>query len=182
MSNRVFIYTYDIGQTILGDKLSFYLKKITKVDILHSSLVCYDKEFYIWNGRINCTDIGEFSEMYGYQIKERVPIGKTRKNPEKFMFFLNGISRYYNSNTYDLVRNNCNHFSNHCLYFLLKRELPDTIMRPFIIRNKIALYQFLKYLFRLRLGACFIRTMCVYRKYHKRKLREWKKEMRYRRR
>jgi hypothetical protein len=55
--------------------------------------------------------------------------GETEIPLELFESYLSEINDRYNMNTYHILENNCNHFTNEILNFLTGQSLPDNILK-----------------------------------------------------
>ena len=60
-------------------------------------------------------------------VHEEIVLGQTGVPLEIFAEFLDGIRDQYTAHTYNLVTNNCNHFSNECSMFLTGCAIPAHI-------------------------------------------------------
>jgi hypothetical protein len=65
---------------------------------------------------------------YGMQPVQVVPLGTTSVPMERFEDFLQQISPRFTTMTYDLLRNNCNNFSNELSMFLVGTGIPQHIL------------------------------------------------------
>lgn len=68
------------------------------------------------------------STPYGFPIKE-IPMGTTEIPPEMFDEYLKEIESKYSIQTYNILYNNCNHFTNDILVFLTGSEVPSYILK-----------------------------------------------------
>jgi hypothetical protein len=58
-----------------------------------------------------------------------LPLGETEIPYEVFESYLRDISNKYDINSYHILHNNCNHFTNEILTFLTGEDLPDWILK-----------------------------------------------------
>ncbi|EPR79549.1 PPPDE putative peptidase domain containing protein [Spraguea lophii 42_110] len=91
--------------------------------IWHSSIVVYDKEYFYSSG-IRNTQPG-FSG-YGMHVYEH-DMGETLIQHEIFIEYLESINGDYNVDTYHVLKNNCNHFIDDVIKFLLDKTIPEYI-------------------------------------------------------
>ncbi len=56
-------------------------------------------------------------------------LGETEITYELFESYLQDINDRYNINTYNMLHNNCNHFTNEILTFLTGESLPDWVLK-----------------------------------------------------
>ena len=119
----VLLYQYDLTNGMATKVAKFMTGKDVEA-IWHTSLVVYGNEYFfgggICIGQPKCTP-------YGIPIKESV-FGKTKKTQEEFEKYLKSIDDKYNEQTYHLINNNCNHFTNDICIFLCGKGLPDDIL------------------------------------------------------
>ena len=119
----VLLYQYDLTNGMATKIAKFMTGKDIEA-IWHTSLVVYGNEYFfgggICIGQPKCTP-------YGIPIKESV-FGKTKKTQEEFEKYLKSIDDKYNEQTYHLINNNCNHFTNDICIFLCGKGLPDEIL------------------------------------------------------
>ena len=120
---NVLLYQYDLTNGMATKIAKFMTGKDIEA-IWHTSLVVYGNEYFfgggICIGQPKCTP-------YGIPIKESV-FGKTKKTQEEFEKYLKSIDDKYNEQTYHLINNNCNHFTNDICIFLCGKGLPDEIL------------------------------------------------------
>ncbi|CAG90552.2 DEHA2G12276p [Debaryomyces hansenii CBS767] len=127
-SFKVKVYVYDLSHGLAA----VYAPSILGINIdaiYHTSVVVYDKEHYINQG-INTSTPG--TTKYGTP-KEVLDMGKTFVTPDIFEDFLDELRNHedlkYNSVKYDLFDNNCNHFTDVLLDFLVGKNLEDRILK-----------------------------------------------------
>lgn len=65
---------------------------------------------------------------YGMQPVQIVPLGSTNVALAQFEAFLREINPRFTAATYDLLRNNCNNFSNEVATFLVGAGIPQAIL------------------------------------------------------
>ncbi len=72
---------------------------------------------------------------------KELPFGDTEIPLEVFEAYLAEISERYNMNTYNILKNNCNHFTNEILNFLTGSDLPDSVLKQHEELNNTGLGQ-----------------------------------------
>lgn len=122
------VYVYDLSHGLAA----IYAPLILGINIdaiYHTSVVVYDKEHYINQG-ISTSTPG--TTKYGTPI-EILDMGETFVTPDIFEDFLDELRNHedlkYNSVKYDLFDNNCNHFTDVLLDFLVGKNLEDRILK-----------------------------------------------------
>jgi len=119
----VVLYVYDLSgglakalsQAIIGKQID---------GIWHTGLVVYSQEFYFGGGI--CKGPPGMTP-YGKPV-QTIELGKTSIPQSVFLDFLNDISPGFTIATYDLMKNNCNNFTDVCAEFLLGEGIPKHIV------------------------------------------------------
>lgn len=122
------VYVYDLSHGMAALYSPMILQ--TQIDaIFHTSVVYNGKEYYIDQG-IKDSSPGE--TKYGIP-KEVLSVGNTFVDPETFNDFLlelrNHEDKKYHALAYDLFDNNCNHFTDVVMEFLVGKNLDDRILK-----------------------------------------------------
>ena len=86
--------------------------------------MAYGKEFY-YGGGISYDPPGR--TPFGPPTKVEFH-GVTELPEDMFMEFLKEVSPNFTMNTYNLLENNCNNFTNECSNFLLGKDIPSEII------------------------------------------------------
>lgn len=120
---NVLLRVYKIGPPEAVLMLNNLLKKNFQ-GIWHTSIEVYGKEIY-----------------YADEILKAIPgstihniphithdLGETEIPEEVFDLFLANLEGKFGRQTYDLLLNNCNHFTNTCTQFLVDKQIPEYIM------------------------------------------------------
>jgi hypothetical protein len=97
----------------------------TQIDgIYHTGIVVFGKEFY-YGGGISYDPPGKtpFGPAHRVQL-----MGQTELPEDMFMEFLREISPNFTMQTYNVLENNCNNFTNECCNFLLGKDIPSEII------------------------------------------------------
>lgn len=100
--------------------------------VWHSSILCFGIEMCIIQGQMVVFPCNVFSVKYRMKPSRTLSMGKTTKSKKQLLHFLDAVRKSYVTKTYHLLRNNCNHFSNHVLNFLTGKTLPIFIQRPLV--------------------------------------------------
>lgn len=138
---RLYIYDLSNGQ---AKKMSLQFLGIQVDGIWHTSVVAYGREHY-FQRQILSVPIG--SHDYGAPV-QILEMGNTHVPEEIFITYLEELSEKYNQNTYDLMRNNCNHFSNDAVNLLLSKNIPAYILNlPDAVMNT-PMYQLILKMFK----------------------------------
>jgi len=116
------LHVYDLSNGLARQMSQAFLGK--QIDgIWHTGVVSYGKEFFFGGG----IQVGMPGRTpYGHPV-DRIDLGETRIPEDVFIEFLNDISPRFSMDTYDLLRNNCNHFSQEAAKFLTGKSIPDYI-------------------------------------------------------
>ncbi|PVH16815.1 uncharacterized protein CXQ87_004371 [Candidozyma duobushaemuli] len=97
--------------------------------IYHTSVVAFGKEYYIDQG-IKAAPAGR--TKYGIP-KEVLDVGETYITEDILQDFLEDLRNHeqqkYNASAYDLFENNCNHFTDVVMEFLVGKNLEDRILK-----------------------------------------------------
>ena len=122
------VYVYDISNGLA----SIYGPLLLGVEleaIFHTSVVVYGREYFLSQG-IQVSQPG--STKFGTP-KEVLEVGNTEVIPDIFEDFIEDLKhheeRKYHASKYDLFDNNCNHFTDAVLDFLVGCHLEDRILR-----------------------------------------------------
>lgn len=92
--------------------------------IWHTGIVVFDREYYFGGGI--CSDPPGQTPYGSPQSVEQ--LGTTEKTQDEFLVFLSSVSSQFSMNSYHLLDNNCNNFSDACTRFLLGRSIPQYIL------------------------------------------------------
>lgn len=122
-TKEVVLHLYDLSQG-LARQLSQPLLGFPLEGIWHSGIVVDGKE-YFFGGGIFCDPAGR--TPYGVPEK-RIVLGRTKKTLVEFEQFLDSIRPRFRMQDYDLIRHNCNNFTNECSQFLVGNGIPKDIL------------------------------------------------------
>lgn len=121
---RVTLNVYDLSQGLARHLSTSFLGKSIEA-IWHTGLVVYGNEYYFGGGIQHCP---AGTTPYGTPIRV-VELGVTHIPQEVFEGYLEEISPRYTAETYSLLTNNCNNFSNEVAQFLVGVSIPDYILQ-----------------------------------------------------
>lgn len=122
---EVQLNVYDLSQGMARQMSPMLLGK--QIDgIWHTGVVAFGTEYYFGGGI--CAD-APGTTPYGMPV-ETVQLGNTSKTQGEFLAFLASVSSKFSMQTYHLLDNNCNNFSDACAKFLLGNEkgIPEYII------------------------------------------------------
>lgn len=107
--------------------------------IWHTSIVAFGKEFYFDGGVGIVTEPVPGSTRFGTPLRSE-SLGTTSKSLEAFLSWVAGQTKSkFGPNDYDLMANNCNHFTDAASLFLLGKNIPEDIrqMLPKIMQTPL---------------------------------------------
>lgn len=107
-----------MSQAILGQRID---------GIWHTGVQVFSQEFY-YGGGIQSSPIGAFASGSGMWPVRTVDMGESGKTLYELQQFLQSIRSRFTESTYDLIRNNCNNFSNEVCIFLTGKPIPSYII------------------------------------------------------
>ena len=120
---EVSLHLYDLSQG-MARSMSQQLLGIQLEGIWHSGIVCYGKEYFFGGGIFSDTPA---MTPYGRPDK-RLSLGSTSKTAAEFEAFLDTIRPRFRMQDYDLLRHNCNNFTDECSKFLTGTGIPQDII------------------------------------------------------
>lgn len=120
--SKVQVYVYDLSHGQMAQMSQAFLGKHLP-GLWHTSVVAYGREYFfgmgIQKGTPGMTSSGKLVEVLEYGLTE-IP-------RELFEEHLSGLGSSFNAQTYHILENNCNSFTNEALSFLVGGELPGHI-------------------------------------------------------
>ncbi|KAI3865239.1 hypothetical protein MKX03_012829 [Papaver bracteatum] len=120
---KVMLNVYDLSQGLARQLSTTFLGRAIE-GIWHTGIVIFGSEYY-FGGGIQHSPVG--TTPYGKPISE-LDLGVTHVPKEIFEEYLQEISPRYTAETYNLLRHNCNNFSNEVAQFLVGTNIPDYIL------------------------------------------------------
>jgi len=104
--------------------------------IYHSGIEVYGREISFGYSDDGCTGVFEVPSrcaggvMPRITFKEAITMGYINRSRHEVDHLLSRLAEKYRGDTYDLVRRNCNHFSNELCVCLTGKKIPAYINRP----------------------------------------------------
>lgn len=95
--------------------------------IWHTGVHVFGRE-YFYGGGIQAMPPSSVVARYGMEPVQVLPLGSTSVSQERLEAFLREINDRFTAETYDLIQNNCNNFSNEVSHFLLGKGIPQHIL------------------------------------------------------
>eukprot|EP00939_MAST-03C_sp_MAST-3C-sp1_P001478 g1478.t1 len=92
----------------------------------HTSILAYGLEFW-WGEKIQSMNHEEFKKSTNSRPVKIVNLGVTDVSAREFSAFLRLIAPKYSKDTYSLLDNNCNAFSEECSQFLVGKSIPSYV-------------------------------------------------------
>mmetsp|Transcript_17859 Transcript_17859/g.21819 ORF Transcript_17859/g.21819 Transcript_17859/m.21819 type:complete len:459 (-) Transcript_17859:959-2335(-) len=136
-SHEIKVNLYDLSRG-LASGLSQNMLGVQLDGIWHTGVVVYGFE-YFFGGGIHCLTPAQVIQRYGMVPNQTISLGETLISRDNFHSFLRSpeMERKFNVNSYHLLRNNCNNFSDDVVKFLRGddkgipahiTELPNRVM------------------------------------------------------
>ncbi|KAG0504876.1 hypothetical protein M758_N012300 [Ceratodon purpureus] len=121
---KVELYVYDLSQGLARQLSSQFLGKVID-GIWHTGVGVYGKEYY-FGGGIQSVPLKQSPYGQPVQVAE---LGTTQVPQEIFEEYLQDIQPRYTQETYNLMKHNCNNFSDEICQFLVGSSIPEYILR-----------------------------------------------------
>jgi len=118
----VTLYVYDISRGMARQFSAQFLGKHFD-GIWHTAIVVFGREYFFGGGIMVSEPL---QTPFGSPVKQ-VSLGETLITKELFEDFLQGLSPRYLPETYHVLDNNCNNFTEECSQFLTGNSIPDDI-------------------------------------------------------
>eukprot|EP00211_Chloroparvula_japonica_P016420 CAMPEP_0119141508 /NCGR_PEP_ID=MMETSP1310-20130426/31143_1 /TAXON_ID=464262 /ORGANISM="Genus nov. species nov., Strain RCC2339" /LENGTH=189 /DNA_ID=CAMNT_0007132959 /DNA_START=62 /DNA_END=628 /DNA_ORIENTATION=+ len=120
---KVMLYVYDISQGMARQMSLAVIGK--QIDgIWHTNVAVYGEEHY-FGGGVMRSKIGE--TRWGPYPVQKIELGETHIPKDVMEEYLDDLRDRYSMVSYDILDNNCNHFSADLVQFLTGRSIPDYI-------------------------------------------------------
>lgn len=120
----VLLLIYDISNGMAKSFSQMLLGKSIE-GVWHTSIVIYGIEYFFGGGI--CSDVPR-KTPYGIPVKE-MKLGKSQIPKDLFEDYLKEINPIYTAESYNLISNNCNHFTNFICEFLIGKGIPNDILK-----------------------------------------------------
>eukprot|EP00056_Hartaetosiga_gracilis_P000795 m.40520 g.40520 ORF g.40520 m.40520 type:complete len:157 (+) comp10360_c0_seq1:144-614(+) len=122
MATKVYVYLYDLSNGMMAamspSMLGTYLPAL-----YHTSIVVHGKEYFFGGGIQKATPE---TTNAGRPI-ERLELGETEIPEFMLEAYLEDLHNKFNVQSYHLLDNNCNHFSEELAQFLVGKSIPDKV-------------------------------------------------------
>jgi len=122
LTMKVQVYLYDLSQGMMASLSPALLGRQLDA-IWHTSVVAFGNE-YFFGGGIQKAAPGATAAGRPVEV---VDLGETEIPQWMFEQYLHGLQDRFNAQTYHLLRNNCNHFSQEAASFLTGNSIPEKV-------------------------------------------------------
>ncbi|KAF4320382.1 hypothetical protein BBO99_00003998 [Phytophthora kernoviae] len=123
----VTLHVYDLSHG-MARQLSPALLGKTIDGVWHTGMLVFGQEYFFGGGGIQIMAPELVAARYGIHPVRTVPLGETHKSQQQFEQFLWNNSARFTGATYDLLRHNCNNFTNEVAKFLVDSGIPQYIL------------------------------------------------------
>ncbi|XP_054282573.1 uncharacterized protein LOC128999867 isoform X5 [Macrosteles quadrilineatus] len=133
----VTLYVYDLSKG-LADQLSTLILGTHIEGVWHTSIVIFGREYFFSQEGINEYPLGVFqSQTVLGEPQKKIVLGYTQVPQSIFQEYIRGLgSGSFRGTQYNLLKHNCNTFSNEVANFLVGIGIPTEILElPEIIQN-----------------------------------------------
>lgn len=121
--HQVTLHLYDLSQGMARAMSPALLGR--QIDgVWHTGIVVHGQEYYFGGG----IQVGYPGGTHFGRPMQVIPMGETHIPEELLQEFLAEISPRFTMHTYNLLRWNCNNFSNEVTQFLVGKEIPSHIL------------------------------------------------------
>ena len=107
-----------MSQSLLGQRID---------GIWHTGVLIYSYE-YFYGGGIQKLPQGQFTTFNGLRPSQILQLGSTNITQEIFEEYLSSLRSQFTAESYNLISNNCNNFSDTIVRFLLGIGIPSFII------------------------------------------------------
>ncbi|RLN54867.1 hypothetical protein BBJ29_002466 [Phytophthora kernoviae] len=125
--SSVTLHVYDLSHG-MARQLSPALLGKTIDGVWHTGMLVFGQEYFFGGGGIQIMAPELVAARYGMHPVRTVPLGETHKSQQQFEQFLWNNSARFTGATYDLLRHNCNNFTNEVAKFLVDSGIPQYIL------------------------------------------------------
>eukprot|EP01147_Barroeca_monosierra_P001484 gene1484-4642_t len=119
---EVKVYLYDLSHGMMSAMSEAILGRRFEA-LWHTSIVVFGREFF-FGGGIQQAIPGK--TVAGHP-KETVSLGITEIPEWMFVQFLQSLETRFNVESYHLIKNNCNHFTEEAARFLTGKSIPEKV-------------------------------------------------------
>ena len=125
--SSVTLHVYDLSHG-MARQLSPALLGKTIDGVWHTGVFVFHTEYFFGGGGIQAMAAELVTQRYGMQPVRTIALGQTRRTQRELEQFLADHRARYTDATYDLLRHNCNNFSDHVATFLVGSGIPQYIL------------------------------------------------------
>ncbi|UIZ21190.1 hypothetical protein KXD40_000511 [Peronospora effusa] len=118
---------YDLSRG-MAQQLSPALLGKTIDGVWHTGVLVFGQEYFFGGGGIQAMAPELVVQRYGMQPVRTIPLGETNLSQQQFEQFLRENSSRFTDATYDLLRHNCNNFTDEVAKFLVGSGIPQYII------------------------------------------------------
>jgi desumoylating isopeptidase 1 len=123
----VTLRVYDLSRG-MARQLSPALLGKTIDGIWHTGVLVFGREYFFGGGGIQALAPDVVVARYGMEPVQQVALGDTAVTQPQLESYLRAHAHRFTDATYDLLRHNCNNFSDDVATFLLGRGIPRAIL------------------------------------------------------
>lgn len=123
---RVQLAVYDLSRG-MASSMSQPLLGTHVEGIWHTGVVVFGYE-YFYGGGLQKIPFGQFETIHGMQPNKLLDLGDTSVTENELDVFSNSLRNRFTAASYDLIRNNCNNYSNELVKYMLNIEIPHDIL------------------------------------------------------
>ncbi|KAG6968604.1 hypothetical protein JG687_00003672 [Phytophthora cactorum] len=124
---HVTLHVYDLSHG-MARQLSPALLGKTIDGVWHTGVLVFGKEYFFGGGGIQAMAPELVVQRYGMQPVRTITLGETTQTQQQLEQFLRENSARFTDATYDLLRHNCNNFSDEVAKFLVGSGIPQYIL------------------------------------------------------
>ena len=125
---NITITKYDLTRGMAKSMCSTFVGNNSIEGIWHTGIMIDGIEYFYGNG-IQHLEHGEFIKLQGNLFPcETFDYGETKKTKQEIEGFILKNGEKYSIEKYNLIENNCNHFTNDFSKFLVDKEIPKEIV------------------------------------------------------
>ena len=127
MKQKVTLAIYDLSRG-MARSMSFSLLGKQVDGIWHTGIICYGQEHF-FSGGLQSMPHERFCAMHqGFRPDQLLELGETEVAEGDFRAWMGSVAHRFTAQTYNLMRHNCNNFTDEASNFLLGRGIPSYII------------------------------------------------------
>jgi len=123
-SQKIYLYVYDLTQGMAKSLAPMLIGRPLE-GVWHSGIVAFGSEYFFGDGICN---MPPGTTPFGSPTK-KILLGESEINQELFHEYLSDLKGMFSPTTYNVKKNNCNHFTNECCNFLVGSDIPHDILK-----------------------------------------------------